>query len=96
MSICDVFLYYEEARELGYSLHHCGNDGSGGVSYVSYVKNGLFLDIWRNEAGGLLAKLSFVFPPAITSIRFSLPNKNFAVFEDRMMRAKRIVEAEGL
>lgn len=87
----DKFPYYKEAISLGYSLHSHGGT-TDNPSYASYVKNGLFLDVWHNNTRGLQAKLSYVFLPAITSIQFSLPNKNFAIFEERMMRDKEAIE----
>ena len=68
--------FSKEAEELGYTLHHHGGDGN----YACYIKDGVFLDVW--ESGK--AKLTITNGLIQAFIEFSLPNKNFDIFERKI------------
>ncbi len=72
------------ARDNGYTLSYHATDGSSAV----YSKSGIHLDVKCKESRRLEAGLSFVHRfLCVTTLTFSLPNKNFKVFEEQIESA---------
>lgn len=65
-----------EAKARGYTLHSY----SGGKESASYIKDGVYLTVWRSGK----AELSITDGMILAKLDFSLPNKNFDAFENRM------------
>ncbi len=78
--IADNCPFYGAAIGRGYSVY-----STSGGSRVCFAKDGLFLDVRTDYTGAVYGKLSFVVGLATVSLgEFSLPNKNFDLFEGKM------------
>jgi len=91
MSLLDRLPGGVQAEELGYSLRYCGGD----YKSATYIKDGVFLDIWEKAKGDnveLAAKISLMDGMiTVSTFDFAFPHKSFHAFEQKILDMKRLL-----
>ena len=81
----------EEAIKLGYTFHIYSNSGD----FASYTKDGISLEVTRSESREISARFTYIHDMLVLStMDLSFPNKNFHLFESKMLEAKSKLEQE--